>query len=136
MTYLVDANVLSEPTKPRPEGAVIAWLRKNQSEIVVDSVILGEIRLGILRLPKGRKRDHLLRWFEEGIGKVVCLPWDRDIAMRWAELIVEVQKAGRTLPLFDSMIAATALTYGLQIVTRNCRDFENLGVDVINPFEE
>ncbi len=135
MTYLVDANILSEPTKPRPDEAVIDWLRMNQGEIVVDSVILGEIRLGIIRLPKGRKRDHLQRWFEEGIEKIVCLPWDREIAMRWAELVVKVRKAGRTLPLFDSMIAATALTYGLQIVTRNRHDFENLGVNVINPFE-
>jgi len=135
VTYLVDANILSEPTKPRPDQAVIDWLKANQSEIAVDSVILGEIRLGVLRLPKGRKRDQLQRWFEEGIEKIVCIPWSRDVAMRWAELIVEIQKLGRTLPLFDSMIAATALTFDLQIVTRNRRDFEHLGVDVINPFE-
>ena len=135
MTYLVDANILSEPTKPRPKEAVVDWLRANQAELVVDSVIIGEIRLGILRLPKGPRREGLERWFEGGIKKMVCLPWDRDVAMRWAELIVEVQRLGRTLPVFDSMILATARTYGLKVVTRNRRDFENLGVGVINPFE-
>ena len=56
MTYLVDANILSEPTKPRPHAKVIAWLSENERDFVVDSVILGEIAIGILVLPRGRKR--------------------------------------------------------------------------------
>jgi len=135
VTYLVDANVLSEATKPEPQSGVIEWLKANQSEMVVDSVILGEIRLGIVRLPKGRKRETLQGWFEEGIQKLVCIPWDYEIAIRWADLIVELQRAGRSLPLFDSMIAATALTHRLTVATRNRRDFETAGVPVVNPFE-
>jgi toxin FitB len=135
VTYLVDANVLSEATKPQPQSGVLEWLMTNQSEIVVDSVILGEIRLGIVRLPKGRKRETLQHWFEEGIQKLVCIPWDYKIALRWADLIVELQRAGRSLPVFDSMIAATALTHRLTIATRNRRDFEAAGVQVVNPFE-
>jgi predicted nucleic acid-binding protein len=56
MTYLVDANILSEPTKLRPNAKVVAWLSENERDFVVDSVILGEIAIGILVLPRGRKR--------------------------------------------------------------------------------
>jgi toxin FitB len=135
VTYLVDANVLSEATKPEPESGVIEWLKTNQSKMVVDSVILSEIRLGIVRLPKGRKRENLQGWFDEGIRKLICIPWDYEVAIRWADLIVELQRAGHSLPLFDSMIAATALTHRLSVATRNRRDFEAAGVHVVNPFE-
>ena len=56
MKYLVDANVLSEPTKPTPDPRVVAWLRAHEPEIAVDPVILGELQLGMLMLPKGMKR--------------------------------------------------------------------------------
>ena len=66
MKYLVDANVLSEPTKPTPDSRVLAWLRAHEPDIAVDPVILGELRFGILILPKGRKRTALERWFTRG----------------------------------------------------------------------
>ena len=62
MKYLVDANVLSEPTKPTPDPRVVAWLRVHEADIAVDPVILGELRFGFLILPKGRKRTALERW--------------------------------------------------------------------------
>ena len=58
MRYLVDANVLSEPTRPRPDPRVVQWLREHESDIAVDPFILGEIRYGILLLAKGRRRDR------------------------------------------------------------------------------
>ena len=67
MTYLVDANVLSEPTKPRPDAGVVDWLRVNEREIAVDPIILGEIDFGILLLPRGERRSRLERWFNEGV---------------------------------------------------------------------
>jgi len=76
--YLVDANVLSEPTKPKPDPQVLRWLRANEPEIAVDPVILGGLRFGILILPKGRKRTALERWFDMGVGLLLCLPWDAD----------------------------------------------------------
>lgn len=135
MTYLTDANILCEVTKPEPRQEVVEWLRANQTNIVIDSIILAEIRLGIIRLPLGRKRDVLQNWFDDGLQKLAFLPWDREVAMRWAELMVGLQRAGRSLPLFDSMIAATALTHRLTVVTRNVRDFKAAGARVLNPFE-
>ena len=63
MTYLVDANVLSEATKPPPDPGALGWLKKNEREIAVDPFILGEIRFGILLLPAGKRRQRLERWF-------------------------------------------------------------------------
>lgn len=85
MKYLVDANVLSEPTKPTPDSRVIEWLRAHEGEIAVDPVILGEMRFGILVLPKGRKRNALESWFQAGVQRLHCLAWDLDTGLKWAE---------------------------------------------------
>ena len=134
MTYLVDANVLSEPTKPEPDPGVVAWLRRNERSIAVDPVILGEIRFGILLLPPGRRRARLESWFEEGIGRIHCLPWEAATGLRWARLLADLHASGRAMPVKDSLIAATALVHDLAVVTRNRRDFEKAGVEVVDPF--
>ena len=135
MTFLVDANVLSEGTKPVPELSVLDWLVVNESELAVDPIILGEIQIGILVLPKGAKRQRLERWFEDGVRKILCLPWDANTAMRWARLVADLRTAGKAMSVKDSMIAATALVHDLTMVTRNERDFKSTGLNVVNPFE-
>lgn len=134
MTYLVDANVLSEPTKPAPDPRVVDWLRTHEGAVVLDAIVLGELYAGILRRPAGRKRAELERWFETVIGALECLPWDGAVSRRWARLVVQLKRKGRSLPLLDSMIAATALEHGLTVATRNVRDFEQTGVKVVDPF--
>lgn len=134
MKYLVDANILSEPTKPAPDPRVVAWLRAHERELAVDPVILGELRFGILILPKGRKRAALERWFDEGARRLHCLPWDVDTGLKWAELLARLRAAGKAMPIKDSFIAATAATYGLTIVTRNRADFGHTGLPVLDPF--
>ena len=135
MTYLVDANVLSEPTKPAPSSKVIDWLGANERNLVVDSIILGELCIGILALPRGRKRTQLEQWFEALVRTIECLPWDAAISRRWAKLVVELKQKGKTMPLLDGMIAATALQHELTIATRNTRDFNKAGLKALNPFE-
>ena len=134
MTFLVDANVLCEPTKPAPNRRVVEWLAANEGSIVVDAVILGEVYAGILALPSGRRRQRLERWFEAVVGALECLPWDGVVGLRWARLVVDLGKRGTPLPVLDSLIAATALAHGLTIATRNRRDFDKTGVLVVNPF--
>jgi predicted nucleic acid-binding protein len=132
--YLVDANVLSEPTKPAPFAGVVEWLRKNERDIAVDPIILGEVRFGILLLPRGKRRTRLEDWFDAGVQRLLCLPWEAETGARWAELLASLRLSGRTMPIKDSLIAATALVHDLAVVTRNRSDFEKAGVEVINPF--
>ena len=135
MNFLVDANVLSEPTKPSPDSKVVAWLSANEGRLVVDSIILGELCIGILALPRGRKRSQLDQWFETLVQTVDCIAWDATISQRWARLVVDLKRKGETMPLLDGMIAATALHHDLAIATRNTRDFRKAGVETLNPFE-
>ena len=135
MIYLVDANVLSEPTKLVADSKVVAWLNANESNLVVDSIIIGELQIGILALPRGRKRDRLAQWYETVIDTIECLPWDATISQRWAALVVELKRKGETVPLLDGMIAATALQHDLIVATRNSRDFQKTKVKTFNPFE-
>lgn len=134
MTYLVDANVLSEPTKPAPHSSVVDWLRHHEREIAVDPIILGEVRFGILLLPKGKRRASLERWFQAGALRLQCLPWEAETGLRWAELLAALRASGRAMPIKDSLIAATALVHGLIVATRNRTDFEKAGVEIIDPF--
>jgi predicted nucleic acid-binding protein len=134
MTYLIDANVLSEPTKPAPSPTVVDWLSIHEGDFVVDSVVLGELCIGVLLLSGGRKRTQLQQWLDAVVQTIECLPWDAAVSRRWAKLVVELRRTGYTLPVLDSMIAATALEHGLTVATRNIRDFRKTGVKVVDPF--
>jgi hypothetical protein len=134
VTFLVDANVLSEATRPSPEPRAVEWLRRHERELAVDPVILGEIRFGIELLPAGARRRRLEAWFEQGVARIVCVPWDARTGLRWAGLLVALRRSGRALPIKDSLIAATALVHGFTVATRNLRDFRKTGVKVVDPF--
>ena len=134
MTYLVDANVLSEPTRPLPSATVVAWLRRHEAELAVDPIILGELRFGILLLPRGRQRASLERWFDTGVRRLNCLPWEAETGLRLVQLLAVLRTSGRAMPIKDSLIAATALVHGLIVATRNRADFERAGIEVVDPF--
>jgi toxin FitB len=122
--YLVDANVLSEATKAEPDRRVVDWLRLNERQLVVDPIVLGEVKFGILLLPRGARRSRLERWFDQGVGRMDCLPWDSAVGLRWAQLLADLRRRGRPMPVKDSLIAATALTHSLTVATLNGCDFE------------
>ena len=132
--YLVDANVLSEATKAKPEAKVVDWLRHNEADLAVDPIILGEIRFGIHLLPSGKRRRRLEAWFEDGVAKITCLPWGAKTGLRWARLLADLRSTGKAMPIKDSMIAATALVHGLTVATRNHADYRVAGVKLLNPF--
>ncbi|MBA2260353.1 MAG: type II toxin-antitoxin system VapC family toxin [Acidobacteria bacterium] len=134
MKFLVDANVLSEPTKPAPQLAVVQWLREHEADLAVDPFVIGEIRFGILLLPRGARRARLERWFEAGVARLRCLSWDAHTGLRWAQLLAKLRASGKAMPIKDSLVAATALAYGLSVVTRNRNDFMHAGVPIVDPF--
>jgi predicted nucleic acid-binding protein len=135
MSYLVDSNVLSEQTKPQPDQRALAWLNENDANIVLNPIILGEIEFGIRTLPAGRRRTGLLKWFTAGVQLLPVLPIDAVTAVSWAGLLAELHRKGRTMPVKDSLIAATARQHGLSVATRNIADYKYAGVGVINPFD-
>jgi predicted nucleic acid-binding protein len=134
LRFLVDANVLSEPTKPTPDARVVGWLRANERDLAVDPIVLGEVRFGILLLPRGQRRNRLERWFEDGVGRLHCLAWEAATGLQWAALLASLRTAGQTMPIKDSLIAATALTHDLSVVTHNVADFSKARVRVVDPF--
>jgi predicted nucleic acid-binding protein len=133
--FLVDANVLSEPTKERPSRSVVEWLAKYETELAVNPVILGELEYGILILHSGRRRTRLLNWFAEGVAHLRVLELDRETAKLWAGILADLKRKGRAMPIKDSLIAATALQFQLTVVTRNTSDYQYAGVRLVNPFD-
>jgi len=134
MMFLVDADVLSEATRPEPKPKVLAWLARHEREIAVDPVILGEIQYGILLLPIGKRRARLEHWFAEGVERIHCLAWEAATGLRWARLLAELRAKGLSMPIKDSLIAATALVHEIPVVSRNRHDFEKAGVEIVDPF--
>jgi predicted nucleic acid-binding protein len=100
----------------------VASLGAHEREIAVDPVILGELRFGILILPRGSKRASVERWFDAGAGRLPCLPWDAETGLKWAELLARLRTTEKTMPIKDSLIAATAVVHGLAVATRNRAD--------------
>jgi len=136
--FLLDTNIPSELTRPRPEARVAAWLESADDGRLYFSVVsLGEIVKGVSKLASGRKRNELEKWLETTLRPwfgVRILSVDELVARRWGALTAHSERKGRRLKVADGMIAATALVHDLTIVTRNVKDFAGLGVNVFNPW--
>ena len=135
MKYIVDANLLSEATKPDPAPQVLDWLRLNEQNLVVTPVVLGELEYGILLLPASRRKKQLELWFEKIRSTAHCLDFDSKVASSWAHLLAHLKSKGHAMPIKDSLIAASAIAHNLTVATRNTRDFKNARVPLLNPFE-
>jgi toxin FitB len=135
MKYLIDANILSEPTKPQPSEKVEAWLKAHRRESVTCAPVIGELWRGIYSLTEGKRKESLASWFMALRLKIPSLDWTTDAAVTWAELINSIKRRGFTVGLLDTQIAAIARHHGLTVATRNVDDFSRCGVPVVNPFD-
>ncbi len=139
MSFLLDTCVVTECLKSKPEPAVQAWLDQNDSTATFLSVlVIGEIRQGIARIAGTPKAAELESWLEQILlprfdRRVLAI--DESVARRWGEIRGKAMAHGRTPPVIDSLLAATAMEHRLSVVTRNIQDFERLGVDTINPWQ-
>ena len=135
MKFLVDANVLSEPIKPAPAPRVVEWLRENERDLAVNTIVLGELEYGILLLPAGRRRTRLQNWFADGVQRLQVIDFDGRCAAAWARLLARLKKRGLAMSIKDSLIAATASAHEVAVATRNVADFRHAAVPLVNPFE-
>lgn len=138
MSYLIDTNVISELVRPNPDAAVLDWFARTPDEaLFLSALTLGEIRKGVEKLssPEDTQRREKLRlWLEHDLRDWFgprILPIGPDVAEHWGRLLAQ---AGRPVPAIDSLLAATALHHDLRLVTRNTRDFDYAGLEVINPW--
>ncbi len=135
--YLVDTNVLSESIRKKPDAKVISWLKRNEPNLFLSTLSIGEIKFGIERLEKGARQREYQVWLS-GLtirmkGRV--LSFNRSVATVWGQMLAECEKSGTVLPTIDGQIASTAIRHGLIVATRNGDYFRNAGVRTCNPFE-
>jgi predicted nucleic acid-binding protein len=137
VSYLVDTNVFAAVMTEQPDPLIYNWLTANQAELYTSSLTIGEITVGVERLPAGRKRSRL----QAGLNDLVrtmgdrILRFDTRVALVWGKLRADLARAGRVIQVEDTYIAAVALRHQLTVATRNSRDFERAGVRTLNPFE-
>jgi predicted nucleic acid-binding protein len=131
--YLLDTNIVSELRKPRPQAAVISWLKGvDDSDLHISVVTLGEIQAGIeiTREQDAAKAAEIEAWADQVAAAYNVLPMDAATFRQWAKLM---HRQSDTV-YEDAMIAATALVHKLTVVTRNVADFKRFGVPMLNPF--
>lgn len=139
MRYLLDTNVVSEFISPRPEARVVEWLDGlDPNSVYLSALTLGEISKGVEKFPDSRSKETIHRWLSEDLllrfeGRILSL--DAGAALSWGALTGRLEKAGRTMPAVDSLIAALALHHNLILATRNEDDFQDAGVEIFNPWK-
>ncbi len=139
MSYLLDTNVVSEARRPRPDKNVLRWLAAQPLTRTYLSVItLGELEEGITALGETQRAQALRGWLAqltESFGGRI-LDVDPDVATTWGRIRAEAKRQGRPPPAVDALLAATAITHALTLVTRNVADVAMLPVTILNPWDE
>jgi toxin FitB len=133
LKYALDTNVLSELRRNRPHGGVLAWSKQQRPrDIVVPAVVVGEIQQGLERTRPSdpRKALEIEAWLNHAIETFSFVPADEAVFQEQARL----RARHKTLQYEDGLIAATASVHGLAVATRNLKDFEGLGIALVNPF--
>ena len=134
--FLLDTNVVSELVKPVPEPRGIAFLT-NEPDLWLSTIVLHELDFGLNLLPRGRRRDRLASVLSMFLSEYSdqIIPVDRREAEQAAVMRAQARSLGRVLYLADALIAGTAKAHDLGLATRNVMDFNDLDIDVTNPWE-
>ena len=138
MKYLADTCVLSELLRKNPEPKVVRWMDERELMTHLSVLTLGELQKGVAKLPDSKRKEQIQTWIDRNLlerfdGRII--PVDSEIASTWGRITGEAESQGRKLPVIDSLIAATAVSRNLIVVTRNMQDLTGCGAHVINPWE-
>ncbi|MBW8909889.1 MAG: type II toxin-antitoxin system VapC family toxin [Mesorhizobium sp.] len=138
MRLLLDTNVLSEVTRPVPDARVLEWLDGlDEDRSFISVVSIAEIRRGVALMDEGRKRDALGEWLAQDLPQRFeqrVLSVDEPVALAWGDLMGLAKRRGRGLSSMDGLIAATAIARELTLATRNVKDFEGFGIELLDPW--
>jgi len=138
LNYLLDTCIISELTRPRPNGSVVSWLRAQDPDALYLSYLtIGELKKGIAKRGNDARAKKLERWLVDELFKTYgdrILPVARDESLIWGDICGAAERVGKARPAVDSLIAATALAHHMTLVTRNIDDMAGMGVSIFNPF--
>lgn len=127
MKYLLDSNIISEPSKPVPNEKLLALLKQNKNECVISTVSYFEMLYGVFILPDGKRKERLLSYLKESVEPFYkFLSYDLKAAKIQAEITAKLNSIGCPPPYADTQIASIALANDLILVTRNVKDFANI----------
>jgi toxin FitB len=136
---ILDTNIVSELMRQSPARTVADWsLSQDARDLFTTSVTLAEVRYGIERLPDGQRKAQLRAKAADIFFALAdkVLPFDARAALRYATLMADRGRAGQPMAGFDAQIAAICLSYSAALATRNLKDFQQTGLDLINPWQE
>ncbi|MDH5433331.1 MAG: type II toxin-antitoxin system VapC family toxin [Gammaproteobacteria bacterium] len=139
MSYLLDTCVISELFKPKPNQNLTKWIESQEEyELYVSVLTFGEIEKGIEKVSDENRKEKIKLWVEEDLknrfeGRII--PLDLDIAIQWGRIQGSAEQTGKPMPAIDGLIAASGLAYDLVVVTRNTKDMQQSGVQLLDPWE-
>jgi predicted nucleic acid-binding protein len=135
---LLDTNVVSEPTKPRPDANVRAWIdSQSANTLFICTPVLAELHFGVHGLPAGARRGRLESYIEDLQNDLYAdriLSFDASAAVEYGRVMAMRIRIGRPIRQMDALIAAIACAHRAVLVTRNVDDFVGLDIEVLNPF--
>jgi len=138
LKYMLDTNIISELVKPEPNENVISFIRNcNEMNLYLSVVTIGEIKYGIEKSQNGQKKESLHRWLYEDLlkrfeSKIIDI--DLETMLTWAKNTQKLHSIGKPMPIMDLLIASSCMNKNFILLTRNEKDFANLDIEIINPF--
>jgi toxin FitB len=139
MNYLLDTCLISELIKPKPKKSVVNWIKQIDDDSLFISVLtLGELQKGVSKLPDSKKKNSLQNWLNTELtqrfeNRIISI--NQQIATTWGHIQGTAEQQGKKIPAIDSLLAATAITYDLTVVTRNHSDMVRTGAKIFNPWD-
>ena len=135
---ILDTNVLSELMTPNPNSSVMSWVAvQSEQALFTTSITQAEMCLGVAILPVGQRQSNLLVAIEDVFNQDFAgriLAFDSSVVRAYVQIVTHRKQIGRPISQFDAQIAAIAKTYDAILATRNIKDFENCGIELVNPW--